>query len=82
MPKFKRELLEAFAGHACIYFIIFQCTTKIFRRNNTAQKMKFSIKVFLGKYDQSRETADWVTILKKYLMENFIFCAVRFMGNF
>ena len=32
----------------------------------TAQKMKFSIK----------ETADWSHLLKKSLMENFIFCAV------
>ena len=36
----------------------------------TAQKMKFFIKDFFSKYDQIR------SLLKKYLMENFIFCAV------
>ena len=37
--------------------------------------MKFSIKDFFSKCDQIR--ADLVTFLqKKYLMENFIFCAV------
>ena len=37
----------------------------------TAQKMKFSIKDFFSKYDQIRSH-----LLKKSLMENFIFCAV------
>ena len=36
----------------------------------TALKMKFSIKDFFSKCDQIRR------ILKKSLMENFIFCAV------
>ena len=37
----------------------------------TAQKMKFSIKDFLSKCDQIR-----THLLKKYLMENFAFCAL------
>ena len=36
----------------------------------TAQKMKFSIKDYFSKYEQIR------SLLKKSLMENFIFCAV------
>ena len=43
----------------------------------TAQAMKFSIKDFFSKYGQSRrELQIWSHLLKKSLMENFIFCAV------
>ena len=43
----------------------------------TAQKMKFSIKDFFGKCDQIRSTLRiWSHLLKKSLMENFIFCAM------
>ena len=38
--------------------------------NNTAQKMKFSIKCFSSKCDQIR------SFLEKSLMENLISCAV------
>ena len=42
-----------------------------------AQKMKFSIKDFFSKYDQIRRKLwIWSHLLKKFLMENFIFCAV------
>ena len=42
----------------------------------TAQKM-FSIKNFLSKCDQIRSFLPvWSHLLKKSLMENFIFCAV------
>ena len=44
---------------------------------DTAQKMKFSIKDFFGKRDQIRSFLQiWSHLLKNYLMENFIFCAV------
>ena len=44
----------------------------------TAQKMKFSIKDFFSKCDQIRwNVRVWSHLLKKPLMENFIFCAVR-----
>ena len=43
------------------------------RISDTAQKMKFSIKYFLSKCDQ---ICIWSHLLKKSLMENFIFCAV------
>ena len=43
----------------------------------TAQKMKFSIKDFFSKCDQIRSLLRiWSNLLKKSLMENFIFCAV------
>ena len=43
----------------------------------TAQKMKFSIKDFFSKCDQvRRKLRIWSHLLKKFLMENFTFCAV------
>ena len=44
---------------------------------DTAQKMKFSIMDFFGKCDQiGRKLWIWSHLLKKSVMENFIFCAV------
>ena len=46
---------------------------------HTAQKTKFSIRDFFSKCDQSRSFLRiWSHLLKKSLMENFIFCAVTF----
>ena len=43
----------------------------------TAQKMKFFIRDFFSKYDQIHSFLRiWSQLLKKTLMENFIFCAV------
>ena len=40
--------------------------------------MKFSIKNFFCKFDQiRRKLRIWSHLLKKSLMENFIFCAVK-----
>ena len=45
---------------------------------DAAQKVKFSIKDFFSKCDQIRtKLRIWSHSLKKSLMENFIFCAVR-----
>ena len=45
---------------------------------NTAQEMKVSIKDFFSKYDQIRRKLRILSrLLKKSLMENFIFCAVE-----
>ena len=42
------------------------------------QKMKFSIKDFFSKWDQiHRKLQIWSHLLKKSLIENFIFCAVK-----
>ena len=44
---------------------------------NTTQKMKFSIKDFPSKCDQILSFLQiWLHLLKKSLIENFIFCAV------
>ena len=44
---------------------------------DTALKMKFSIKDFFSKSDQiRRKLRIWSHLLKKSLMENFVFCAV------
>ena len=43
----------------------------------TVQKMKFSIKDFFSKCDEIHTKLQiWLHLLKKSLMENFIFCAV------
>ena len=45
---------------------------------NTAQKMKFCIKILFSKCDQIRNLLlIWLHLLKKSLMKNFIFCAVH-----
>ena len=45
---------------------------------NTAQKIKFSIMNFFSKCDQILSFLRiWSHLLKKFLMENFIFCAVK-----
>ena len=47
------------------------------QKRHTAQKIKFSIKDFFSKCDQiQRKLRIWSHLLKKALMENFIFCAV------
>ena len=49
---------------------------------DTAQKMKFSIKDFFSKCEQIRRKLRICShLLKKSLMENFIFCAVRFVKS-
>ena len=46
-------------------------------RSYTAQKIKFSIKDFFSKCEQIRSFLRiWSHLLKKSVMENFIFCAV------
>ena len=45
---------------------------------STAQKMKFFIKDFFNKcYQIRRKLRIWSHLLKKSLMENFIFCGVK-----
>ena len=45
--------------------------------NITAQKMMFSIKDFFSKYEEIyRKLRIWSHLLKKSLMEKFIFCEV------
>ena len=49
----------------------------VFPDSDTAQKMKSSVKDFFSSCDQIRSFLRiWSHLLKKSLMENFIFCAV------
>ena len=53
-----------------------ECTSKIFIIH-IAQKIKFFIKDFFSKCDQIRSFLRiWLYLLKKSLIENFIFCGV------
>ena len=53
------------------------------RENCTAQKMKFPIKDCFSKCDQiRRKLRIWSLLLKKSLMENFIFCGSVKDGKF
>ena len=46
---------------------------------NTAQKMKFCIKDFCSKCEQIQDFLRiWSRLLKKPLLENFIFCTVKY----
>ena len=48
------------------------------RYKQCTKKMKFSIKSFFSKYDQIRSFMRiWSRLLKKSLLENCIFCAVK-----
>ena len=56
--------------------------TQLEQRTITAQKMKFSLKNFFCKCDQvRRKLRIWSHLLKKSLMDNFIFCAVYLHSN-
>ena len=47
------------------------------KTGRTTQKVKFSMKDFFSKYDQIRSFLwIWSHLLKKSLIENFIFCTV------
>ena len=61
-----------------IYFhILYPRLYEVYINTRTAQKIKFSIKDFFSKYDQVRSFLRiWSHLLKKSLMENFIFCTV------
>ena len=49
---------------------------------STAQRMKFSIKDAFRKYDQIHSFLRiWSHLMKKSLMENFIFCALLFLSR-
>ena len=66
---------------------IYICSEAATRSVHTTQKMKFPIKGFFSKCDQIRSFLRICSqILKKSLIENFIFCAVSLskdaFGNF
>ena len=65
--------------YAFIYaFYSFSYFLQVYNKGNTAQKMKFSFKHFFSKCNQiRRKLRIWSHLLKKSLMESFIFCAVK-----
>ena len=71
LPKYVNQIIELTTQH----FLGAHCTAT--KMVFTAQKMKFSIKDFFSKCDQIRSFLwIWSHSLKKYFIENFIFCAV------
>ena len=56
------------------FYILLMNKLNLIQTLYTAQKIKFSIKGFFSKCDQKLQI--WSHLLKKSLMENFIFCAV------
>ena len=75
LPNFfiiKQELKSVLELASLNSFFLMQNIT------NTAQKMKFSIKDFFSKCNQIQSFLRiWSHLIKKSLMENFIFCAVK-----
>ena len=61
---------------SALYFLVFGMNTFIYNVNASIYS-KFSIKDFFSKCDQIRRKLPiWSHLLKKSLMENFIFCTV------
>ena len=81
----RKTLLKNQAHHHWQFRLFCYANRRLFGRDyyHTAQKMKFSIKDFFSKCDQiCRKLRIWSDLLRKSLMENFIFCAVSFYGYF
>ena len=56
---------------------VFRVDRSFYWTDFTAKKRQFSIKDFFSKYNEiRRKLFNWAYLLKKTLMENFIFCAV------
>ena len=68
---------------SCIYYLHgFTDTSALGLISSRGQLLKFSIKDFLSKYDQIRKFLRIQShLLKKSLIENFIFCAVNAGGS-
>ena len=65
-----------------IYIFTCQFNTFFSSFSCTEQKMKFCIEDLFSKCDQILSfLRDWSHLLKKSLMENFIFCAVLFVSG-
>ena len=71
------NMCQLFKIHTGIMFAIFKEDGKLDFLTDTAQKIKLSIKDFFSKCEQIRRKLQiWSHLLKKSLLENFIFCAV------
>ena len=59
-----------------LFYVGWCCSVRQFVPNFTAPKMKFSIKDFISRFDRIGSCQlIWSHLLKKSLMEDFIFCA-------
>ena len=71
------RLLMVFFGFSITLINFLEFNRLYFNEEVTAQKIKFSIKDFFSKCEQIRSFLRiWSHLLKKSVMENFIFCAV------
>ena len=78
MRKREHDTFSKVLEFLLIWYLLKLVVTRKHYIQNTAQKMKFSIKDFFSKRDQIRSFLwIWSHLLKKFLMENFSFCAVR-----
>ena len=74
-------LIKAF--HCKCFFMDLEKIFGMIFLESTAQKMKFSIKNFFSKCDQFRRKLwIWSHLLRKSIMENFIFCVVEHLWAF
>ena len=63
--------------HKLMHKNMYSTPAKTEKLSTNAQKNKFSIKDFFSKCDQIRRKLKiWSHLLKKFLLKNFIFCAV------
>ena len=68
---------SAFSATTLKYLVVL-CGAPFLIRAETCTKKEVSIKNFFSKCDQIRSFVwIWLHLLKKSLMENFIFCAVK-----
>ena len=74
-------MFQAFPGKCLLSELKLHCFDLVVRTIRTARKMKFSIKNFFSKCDQIRRKL-WTGshLLKKSLVENFIFDAMSILG--
>ena len=73
----RKECIEILVIPASVEHRELKPTVSKVLTTHTAQKMKFSIKDYFSKCDQIRSFLPiWSDLLKKSLMENFIFCVV------
>ena len=71
LDDFNSEMTDSSLKDFCLLYSLKNLT-------NTAQKMKFFIKDFFSICDQIRKKLHiWSHLLKKSLIENFVFCAVK-----
>ena len=77
----KKELSARSSLFFIFYFVTFHLIiVAVYLILVTAQKMKFSTKDFFSKCDQIRRKLQiWSRLLKKSLMEHFIFCALSYV---